>query len=63
MEAFVGVHKQRTLCTILAMMKLSFFVVVVVVVVDLIVVVSVSVSVCVCVCFEVVAKMEFRRIV
>lgn len=62
MEAFVGVHKQRTLCTILAMMKLSFFVVVVVVV-DLIVVVSVSVSVCVCVCFEVVAKMEFRRIV
>lgn len=62
MEAFVGVHKQRTLCTILAMMKLSYFVVVVVVV-DLIVVVSVSVSVCVCVCFEIVAKMEFRRIV
>lgn len=61
MEAFVGVHKQRTLCTILAMMKLSSFFVVVVVVVDLIVVVSVSVSVCVC--FEIVAKMEFRRIV
>lgn len=63
MKACIVVHKRQTilLCTILAMMKLSFLVLFIAAVlfVDFIVV---FIAVCVY-CFEFVAKMEFRRIV